>query len=309
MAPAGRPSVPLPGPGPYRRGVRNLCEDAEGQGGPFLTGQSGTADHPRSGKTASTALYTGCKSASEFWTPAWSATRLLRHGPLVSLACFLTGGGGGRFWDRSRGCGDPPTPKGPRQGSEAGRDPECGLGACALVAGEQAAARWAEITKRGPRGKGGSGKLTRKDSCGVEAAVASSGLGSWLRGGGDRDAARTPDGRCRRKAESPRRVRALQLNWLSQCKRLLPRSASVRHLREPRRPFLPRRTWGAENGPRPGALGRHESLNTDASLLRSSGIPPVTATTGDVPRYEPRSRPSACSIIFQGNVKKNVTEM
>lgn len=254
------------------------------------------------------------------FTPAAKALRSFRRRHGARLACsatarwspwhvFLQVVEADVFGTAAVGVGTPPPRRAPRQGSEAGRDPECGLGACALVAGEQAAARWAEITKRGPRGKGGSGKLTRKDSCGVEAAVASSGLGSWLRRGGDRDAARTPDGRCRRKAESPRRVRALQLNWLSQCKRLLPLSASVRHLREPRRPFLPRRTWGAENGPRPGALGRHESLNTDASLLRSSGIPPVTATTGDVPRYEPRSRPSACSIIFQGNVKKNVTEM
>lgn len=118
------------------------------------------------------------------FTPAAKALRSFRRRHGARLACsatarwspshvFLQVVEADVFGTAAVGVGTPPPRRAPRQGSEAGRDPECGLGACALVAGEQAAARWAEITKRGPRGKGGSGKLTRKDSCGVEAAVAS----------------------------------------------------------------------------------------------------------------------------------------
>lgn len=107
------------------------------------------------------------------FTPAAKALRSFGHQHGARLACsatarwspshvFLQVVEADVFGTAAVGVGTPPPRRAPRQGSKAGRDPECGLGACALVAGEQAGARWAEITKRGSRGKGGRGNSPEK---------------------------------------------------------------------------------------------------------------------------------------------------
>lgn len=98
------------------------------------------------------------------FTPAAKALRSFRRRHGARLACsatarwspshvFLQVVEADVFGTAAVGVGTPPPRRAPRQGSEAGRDPECGLGACALVAGEH---------KRGPPGKGGVGETHQK---------------------------------------------------------------------------------------------------------------------------------------------------